>query len=509
MKEEIDHVLSWPLIGEKSSGIKEEVKKQLWLAGPLIAVSLLQFCLQVISVMFVGHLGSLPLSAAAVATSFASVTGFTFLMGTASALDTVCGQSYGAKLYGMLGIQMQRAMLVLTLYSIPLSIIWANTEHFLLFFGQDKSIAHLSGSYAKFMIPSIFAYGLLQCLNRFLQAQNNVFPVVLCSGVTTCLHVILCWVLVLKSGLGFRGAAVANAISYWLNVILLSFYVKYSPSCSLTWTGFSKEALRDIIPFMKLAIPSALMVCLEMWSFEFMVLSSGLLPNPVLETSVLSICLHLFSMCRNINSISNFQRQIIIIILNTSGTIWMIPFGLSGAASTRVSNELGGGNPKVAKLAVRVVISIAILESILVGSVLILIRKIWGFAYSSDPEVVNFVASMLPILALGHCLDSFQSVLSGIARGCGWQKIGAVVNLGSYYLVGIPVGLLLGFHFHLGGRGLWLGIICALIVQGVCLSIITFLTNWDEEVKKATSRVESSSSGVKDFTAENGSILVF
>ena len=181
-------------------------------------------------------------------------------MGTASALDTVCGQSYGAKLYGMLGIQMQRAMLVLTLYSIPLSIIWANTEHFLLFFGQDKSIAHLSGSYAKFMIPSIFAYGLLQCLNRFLQAQNNVFPVVLCSGVTTCLHVILCWALVLKSGLGFRGAAVANAISYWLNVILLSCYVKYSPSCSLTWTGFSKEALRDIIPFMKLAIPSALMV---------------------------------------------------------------------------------------------------------------------------------------------------------------------------------------------------------------------------------------------------------
>lgn len=67
----------------------------------------------------------------------------------------------------------------------------------------------------------------------------------------------------------------------------------------------------------------------------------------------------------------------------------------------------------MAKLAVRVVISIAILESILVGSVLILIRKIWGFAYSSDPEVVNFVASMLPILALGHCLDSFQSVLSG------------------------------------------------------------------------------------------------
>lgn len=78
-----------------------------------------------------------------------------------------------------------------------------------------------------------------------------------------------------------------------------------------------------------------------------------------------------------------------------------------------MSNELGAGNAKVAKLAVRVVLSISIAESILVGSVLILIRKIWGFAYSRDPEVVKHVALMLPILALGHSLDSYQSVLSG------------------------------------------------------------------------------------------------
>ncbi|VVB15709.1 unnamed protein product [Arabis nemorensis] len=475
--------LSWPLIGERSC-VKEEVKKQLWLSGPLIGVSLLQFCLQVISVMFVGHLGSLPLSAASIATSFASVAGFSFLMGTASALDTLCGQSYGAKMYGMLGIQMQRAMFVLTLLSVPLSIIWYNTDHLLVFFGQDNSISALAGSYARFMIPSIFAYGLLQCLNRFLQAQNNVFPVVFCSGITTSLHVLLCWVLVFKTGLGFKGAAVANSISYWLNVVLLFCYVKLSPSCSLTWTGFSKEALRHILPFMRLAIPSALMVCLEMWSFELLVLLSGLLPNPVLETAVLSIS------------------------LNTSGTVWMIPFGLSGAASTRVSNELGAGNPRVAKLAVGVVMSIAIIESIVIGSVMILIRNIWGLAYSSEPEVVTYVASMMPILALNNFLDSIQCVLSGVARGCGWQKIGAFINLGSYYLVGIPTGLLLGFHFHVGGRGLWLGIICALVVQVICLSLVTIFTNWEEEAKKATKRVESSSS-VKDSAIENGSIVVF
>ena len=60
--------------------ISEEVKKQLWLAGPMISVSLLQFCLQMISVMFVGHLGELALSGASMATSFASVTGFSLLV---------------------------------------------------------------------------------------------------------------------------------------------------------------------------------------------------------------------------------------------------------------------------------------------------------------------------------------------------------------------------------------------------------------------------------------------
>jgi MATE family multidrug resistance protein len=66
--------------GSNGKGVFEEVRKQLWLAGPLIAVSLLQYCLQVISIMFVGHLGELALSGASMATSFATVTGFSLLV---------------------------------------------------------------------------------------------------------------------------------------------------------------------------------------------------------------------------------------------------------------------------------------------------------------------------------------------------------------------------------------------------------------------------------------------
>ncbi|XP_022735458.1 protein DETOXIFICATION 16-like isoform X2 [Durio zibethinus] len=457
------------LVSNRAEGRKkvfDEVKKQLWLAGPLIAVSLFQYCLQMISVMFVGHLGDqLALSGASMANSFATVTGFSLLLGMATALDTLCGQSYGAKQYFMLGIHMQRAMLILVIVSIPLAIIWVNTTPILLLLGQDHDISKKAGEYASFMVPSLFAYGLLQCLVKFLQTQNIVFPMMICSGITTLLHNLICWVTVFKSNLTFRGAALANSISNWTNVFLLVLYVKFSPSCARTWAGFSKEAFHNIFTFLRLAIPSAIMVCLEMWSFEMVVLLSGLLPNPKLQTSVLSIC------------------------LNTAYTVWMIPFGLSGAVSTRISNELGAGNPQVARLAVCVAIVMAISEGLLVGSILILIRNIWGYAYSNEVEVVKYVATLMPFAATSTFFDALQCVLSGTARGCGWQKIGAYVNLGSYYMVGIPCTILLAFVLDAGGKGLWLGIICALVVQATSLSIITIRTNWEQEAKKATERV--------------------
>ncbi|KAI4376260.1 hypothetical protein MLD38_014045 [Melastoma candidum] len=447
-----------------------EVKRQLLLAGPLVLVNLMLYALQVISVMFVGHFGELPLAGASMATSFASVTGFSLLIGMGSALDTFCGQSYGAKQYHMLGIHKQRAIIILLLVCMPLALMWANTGTILRALGQDPEISAEAGSYAKYMIPSIFACALLQCHVRFLQTQNNVVPMMVTTGITTLFHVVICWSLVFKSSLGYKGAAAANAISYWINVILLAVYVRVSPSCKLTWTGFSRDALdlQGLLCFLKLAIPAAVMLCFEMWSFEMMVLLSGLLPNPKLETSVLSIC------------------------LNTCALAYMMVLGLSSSISTRVSNELGARRPRAACLAIQVALMMVMMEGLAMGSLMIWGRKRWGYFYSSEEEVVSYVGDMLLLLATSHVFEGIQSVLSGTARGCGWQNIGAFINLGAYYLVGIPVAVLLAFHFQLSGKGLWSGIIVALILQASLLAVLTVRTNWDLEAKKASDRVTSS-----------------
>lgn len=78
-----------------------------------------------------------------------------------------------------------------------------------------------------------------------------------------------------------------------------------------------------------------------------------------------------------------------------------------------MSNELGAGNAKCARLAVRVAAVIAATEGTVIATITILLRNVWGKLYSNEEEVIEYVARILPLLALSDFLDGFQCVLSG------------------------------------------------------------------------------------------------
>ncbi|XP_011038711.1 PREDICTED: MATE efflux family protein 5-like isoform X2 [Populus euphratica] len=443
----------------------QEAKKLAYIAGPMVVTITSLYLLLVISNMMVGHLGELALSSAAISVSFCNVTGMSLLNGLASALETLCGQAYGAQQYQKVGHQTYGAMFSLVLVASLVSLVWINMEKVLILIGQDPIIAHEAGRFTLWTVPTLFAYAIFQPLSRYLQIQSLTIPMLASSVVTLLLHIPLCWFLVFKSGLENVGGALAISISNWLNVIFLLLYMKYSSACAKTRAPVSMEMFHGIGEFFRFAIPSAVMICLQWWAYEIVVLLSGLLSNPQLETSVLSVC------------------------LTTTSTLYSIPYGIGAAVSTRVSNELGAGRPQAARIAVYTVMILAIIEVIIVSGTLFGTRDIFGYSFSNEKEVVDYVSNMTPLVCLSVILDGLQVVLSGVARGCGWQHIGAYVNLAAFYLCGVPVAAILGLWLQLKARGLWIGIQVGGILQTVLLSLITSCTNWEKQASDARERI--------------------
>ncbi|PKI69404.1 hypothetical protein CRG98_010202 [Punica granatum] len=384
----------------------------------------------------------------------------------ACALETLCGQAYGARQYHKFSVQIFTGIFSLILVCFPISLLWLFMGRLLVLLGQDPEISHEAGKFIVCLIPALFAYAALQPIIRYFQTQSLVMPMLVSSCLTIIFHVILCWVMVFKSRWGTVGGALAIGLSYWLNVILLGLYMKYSSSCGKTRISVSPtDIFQTMGEFFIFAIPSAVMVCLEWWSFELLTMLSGLLPNPKLETSVLSVC------------------------LATISTLYNIPDSIGAATSTRISNELGAGNPRAARVAVIATMVITLTETVIMSSIIFACKHVFGYVFSNEKEVVKYVASMAPLVCISIVLDSLHGVLSGIARGCGWQDIGAYINLVAYYVCGIPVAALLGFWAHLRGKGLWLGIIVGSFVQTVLLLIVTICTDWEKQANKARERI--------------------
>lgn len=447
----------------------KEMKKVSCLVAPMVGFMILQSVAPVVSVMMVGHLDELSLSGASVATSFTNVTGFAFLFGMACALDTLCGQAYGAEEYEKLGNYTYGAIICLILASLPICVVWIFTDKLLILIGQDPSISTVARNFSICLIPRLLAYAFLQPFSRFLQTQSLILPLLFTTLATLFFQIPLTWIFLFKLDLKTNGAAFALSISSWFNVFLLGFYVKFSSKCQTTRAGSSpRHLLRGIIQFLRLALPSTAMVCLEWWSSEVLILLSGLLPNPKLETSVVSICFT-------------------IIYIH-----FYVTYGFGGAVSVRVSNELGAGNAKAAKMATASILVLGMLEVICISAALFSCRKILGYAFSNQKEIVDRIADLSPLMCFLIIIDSFQAVFSGVIRGSGWQDIGAYINLGAYYLIGIPAGAVLTFVLHLKSKGLMIGFFAGAVVHAALLALIILFTDWQKQASKVRDKMLQS-----------------
>lgn len=180
-------------------------------------------------------------------------------LGMASALETLCGQAYGAKKYYMLGVYLQRSWIVLSICCVVTLPLFLFATPVLKAVGQPADVAELSGVVAVYFLPLHFSFAFQFPLQRFLQSQlkNSVIAWVNLSAFLV--HVLLSWLVVYRFQLGLLGTALTLNISWWIIVIGLFLYTVCG-GCPLTWTGFSAEAFVGLWDFLKLSASSGVML---------------------------------------------------------------------------------------------------------------------------------------------------------------------------------------------------------------------------------------------------------
>ncbi|KAG8761892.1 hypothetical protein FRC11_012499, partial [Ceratobasidium sp. 423] len=183
------------------------------------------------------------------------------------------------------------------------------------------------------------------------------------------------------------------------------------------------------------------------------------------------------------------------VLLTSSSTAFQTPYSLGMATTVRVGNLLGSGHPQMAKLAAETAVGMSLVVAMILGTIFATFRTNWGYLFSNEEKVVSLVASVLPVVALFQIVDGATAVSDGVLRARGMLGLGAIINICSYYVVGLPVGVALAFWTHLGLKGLWIGLSIALFCAAVISMVVVYKTNWDLEVSKARERLAEEREG--------------
>ncbi|KAH0879161.1 hypothetical protein HID58_066555 [Brassica napus] len=418
--------------------MKEKVwreSKKLWVvAAPAIFTRFSTSGVSLISQAFIGHLGPTELAAYSITLTVLLRFSNGILLGMASALETLCGQAYGAKQYHMLGIYLQRSWLVLIGSTICLTPIYIFAGPILLALGQEERLVRIARVIALWVIGINFSFVPSFTCQMFLQAQSKNKIIAYVAAISLGVHVFLSWLLMVHFDFGIAGAMTSSLVAHWLPNIAQLLYV-ICGGCKDTWRGFSWFAFKDLWPVFKLSLASG-------------------------------------GMTININALE-----------------MMVACGFMAAASVRVSNEIGSGNSKGAKFATMIVVLTSLSVGVILFFVFLFLSGRVSYIFTTSELVAAQVADLSPILAFSILLNSVQPVLSGVAVGGGWQKYVTYVNLACYYLVGIPTGIFLGYVVDLQVKGVWLGMIFGILVQTCVLTIMTMKTDWDKQVSVSQRRL--------------------
>lgn len=438
---------------------------------PMAVTGLVMYSRALISMIFLGRLGELALAGGSLALGFANITGYSVLSGLALGMEPICGQAFGARRGKLLALALHRTVLLLLAVALPISLLWVtSTGHVLKLLGQDEGVADAAQTFAAYASADLAVLAVLHPLRVYLRSQNLTLPITACSLFSVLLHGPINYLLVVRLRMGVAGVALAVALTDLNLLLALLCFLAISGAHRDSWVGPTLDCLRGWPELLRLAVPTATAVCLEWWWYELMIVLSGLLANPRATVASMGI------------------------LIQATSLVYVFPSSLGQGASTRVSHQLGAGRPAGARRAAGAALSIGVGVGLVAATFMVSVRSHWGRMFTSDADILRLTAVALPIAGLCELGNCPQTAGCGVLRGSARPGSGARINLASFYLVGMPVGVALAFGARLGFAGLWLGLLAAQAACAVWMARAVAATDWDVEVGRAKELTKASTS---------------
>ncbi|KAJ6000293.1 hypothetical protein N7481_000702 [Penicillium waksmanii] len=394
----------------------------------------------------------------------ATITGYCIYQGFSTALDTLCPQAYGSGKKLLVGLHLQRMSMILLLLTIPIGVLWFNFTAIFLRILPDSEydVAVLAGLYLKIVLAGAPGYALFEAGKRFFQAQGLFTPILLVLVICASVNVFLSWLFVWKLNWGFVGAPISVSIAMDLLPILLALYV-YLFRGSECWVPISKNIWKGWGPMFRLAIPSWLMVEAEFATWEVMTLSASYLGTRSLAAQ------------SGLTTVTCFA--------------FYVGFSVSVASGTRVAQLIGAGILESVQTATRVAFCAAACAGLFNFVVIMGLRGVLPPLFTSDVDVRHLTFTTLPMIAVLSTLDPIVACLTGILRAIGRPALGTSVQIPVYYVLAIPLALVMAFRLHWGLLGQWGGL---LIGQSLVIVIesglLWYMLDWDKAAEDAYQR---------------------
>ncbi|MDV2991230.1 MAG: Multidrug resistance protein MdtK [Chroococcidiopsis sp. SAG 2025] len=421
--------------------IRTEIKEFLKLAIPLVSAQVAQSATGFVDTVMMGRLGQEILAAG----GLASITFLTLLTtgsGIVMGVSPLVAEAYGANQKTRVERVARQGLWIALMLAIPLMLMVRHLDTLMLQLGQPESLVKLADTYLDVVLWGVFPALGFAVLRGVVSGVSQARPVMAIVISGTLFNIVGNYVLGYgKLGfpqMGLAGLALASALTFWLMFLALAIYIFRHPKLRQYRIFQEIYRLRPKIigELLWLGAPIGVATALEYGLFNIVTFLMGTLGTDVLAAHQ--------------------------IVLQTTIVIYMVPLGMSYATTVRVGQWFGQLDLAAAKRAGYVSMSLGTGLMVLTAiALLIYPQQVVGLFIDlrnpANASVLSIAVPMLSIAALGEILDGVQRTANGALQGLQDTRIPMLLGFLAYWGAGLTSGYLLGFHFGLGGVGLWIG----------------------------------------------------